>query len=180
MNVPNEEESPAVNEPAADEKSPHVPFLQRKSPLEDRVLELLQQKHYRPSKPRVIAKNLGLTREDVPELKSAIKRLAKKGLLAFGEEHLVLPMKSSAPPVVESIHRRLWKRRSTSRKRSANPSQPRKNVGLATNAPNHLPNARPTANQPMKSSARSAARKAEPVTFDHKMPGRKLTGRMTF
>ena len=104
MNVPNEEESPAVNEPAADEKSPHVPFLQRKSPLEDRVLELLQQKHYRPSKPRVIAKNLGLTREDVPELKSAIKRLAKKGLLAFGEEHLVLPMKSSAPPVVESIH----------------------------------------------------------------------------
>ena len=81
----------------ASSEQPRVPFNQRHSPLEDRVLELLSHKHYRPAKPRVLAKNLGLSKDHLPELKAAIKRLAKRGQVIYGEKHLVLPAQNPPP-----------------------------------------------------------------------------------
>ncbi|MDA1050272.1 MAG: ribonuclease R [Planctomycetota bacterium] len=57
--------------------------------LADAVLEFVSRPNYQPVKPRVIAKKLGLPKERASEVRKAVKRLAKKGLLAYGASHLV-------------------------------------------------------------------------------------------
>lgn len=57
--------------------------------LETQVLNYVQRPEYQPVKPRVIAKKLGLPGDEVSRLKKAIKRLIKRGKLAWGEKHLV-------------------------------------------------------------------------------------------
>jgi ribonuclease R len=71
--------------------------------LEKRLLAHLSRENYRPVKPRVIAKQLDLADEDRPALKMAIKRLAKRGMLRYAANHVVLPVaqggaKQSAAP----------------------------------------------------------------------------------
>ncbi len=58
--------------------------------LEERVMEYVYRDGYQPVKPKVIARKIGLsTTEERRELKKVIKRLVKRGKLAYGASHLV-------------------------------------------------------------------------------------------
>lgn len=59
--------------------------------LAARVLAHVASPDYHPVKPRVIAKQLGLPRERLPDLKRAVKQLVQQGRLAYGSKHLVRP-----------------------------------------------------------------------------------------
>ena len=61
------------------------------SELAKRVIRHVNQPNYRPVKPRVIAKQLKLSKEMAVQLKREIKRLVKKGKLKYASNHLVLP-----------------------------------------------------------------------------------------
>jgi ribonuclease R len=63
----------------------------RSENLEHDLLAHLNQKGYRPVKPRVIAKQLKLDEDDVRELKRVIKRLVKAGKVTYGANHLLGP-----------------------------------------------------------------------------------------
>jgi len=66
------------------------------APLETRLLALLAQKNYKPSKPRVLAAQLGLDEEGARDLKRAIKKLVKHGKISYGANHLVAPLVTKA------------------------------------------------------------------------------------
>ncbi len=57
--------------------------------LELLILKHVRAENYRPVKPRVITKQLGLPEARRPEVRKAVKRLAKRGELAYGTNHLV-------------------------------------------------------------------------------------------
>lgn len=59
------------------------------SDLEQRVLDFVRRPEYRPMKPRMIARRLGLEEEAAAELKKVIKQLAARGQLRYGAGHLV-------------------------------------------------------------------------------------------
>jgi ribonuclease R len=59
--------------------------------LEQSILDFVNQPNYKPVKPRIIAKRLGLDEAAAIELKRTVKRLMKSGRLAYGQDHLVLP-----------------------------------------------------------------------------------------
>src|SRR4051812_25473403 len=73
--------------------------------LELTVLNHVNRKEFRPVKPRVIAKQLGLVSDDqIRELKRVIKRLTKSGKILYGSGHLImqLPVAAEAtPPAAE-------------------------------------------------------------------------------
>ncbi len=56
------------------------------------VLAQVNHPDYRPVKPRVIAKQLGLDEDRLRQLKKAIKLLVKHGKIAYGSNHLVVPV----------------------------------------------------------------------------------------
>jgi ribonuclease R len=64
------------------------------SDLRDAVLEYVNRPNYQPVKPAVIAKKLGLSGDDVQELRKVVKRLVKSGELSWGASHRVLPIKT--------------------------------------------------------------------------------------
>ncbi len=89
---------------ASREEEPADPMVERASKaaikLEAVVLEHIRRPQYQPVKPRVIAKQLNLPTEQHKALKLAIKRLAKRGKLSYGDGHLVRPpvaAKNAAP-----------------------------------------------------------------------------------
>jgi len=57
--------------------------------LESNILALVQRPGYRPIKPRVIAQQLGISKEDVAAVKRIIKSLVRRGELVYGNGHLV-------------------------------------------------------------------------------------------
>lgn len=59
--------------------------------LKQTVLAHVLAPNYRPVKPRVIAKQLKLTEDDHPALKTALRKLIKEGKLTYGANHLVGP-----------------------------------------------------------------------------------------
>ena len=61
------------------------------------ILRHVNDPRYRPVKPRVIAKKLGLEGDDAARAKKAIKTLAREGKLAFGPSHLVCPVMADHP-----------------------------------------------------------------------------------
>ena len=63
--------------------------------LEKRLLQHVNRANYRPVKPRVIAKQLDLSELEHRDLKKVIKRLVKKGQIAYGKKHLILPGKTT-------------------------------------------------------------------------------------
>ncbi len=65
------------------------------SELETKLLEVVQAPTYRPIKPRAIAKQLDLDDDGVHELKRLVKKLVKRGQLAYGANHLVAPAPQS-------------------------------------------------------------------------------------
>ena len=65
--------------------------------LEQAVLAVVKDPHYKPVKPRGIAKKLGLDEEQTHQLKRVVKRLIKRGQLRFGASHFVLAGGGGAP-----------------------------------------------------------------------------------
>lgn len=65
--------------------------------VQDRLLEHVQRPNYRPVKPRVIAKKLELTEEQLPEFRRALRQLIKQGQLTYGDKHLVKAVATGAP-----------------------------------------------------------------------------------
>ena len=71
--------------------------------LDDAILNHVNDARYRPTKPAVIAKKLGLAGDDVTRLKRAVKSLVKAGKLAFGPSHLVFPVSGATAAAKKSI-----------------------------------------------------------------------------
>ncbi len=67
------------------------------SELDTLILNHVNDPNYRPVKPKVIAKQLDFTDDDVSRLKRTIKRLVKDGKLAYGPSHLVCPVAAEHP-----------------------------------------------------------------------------------
>ena len=63
--------------------------------LQQRVVAHVQATDYRPVKPRVILKQLGLHADHRADLKRVLKRLVKQGQIAYGPDHLVLPVQAT-------------------------------------------------------------------------------------
>ena len=79
-------------QPLATQRLQAVPMSESTPPpddLEAKILTYIKRVGYQPIKPRVLAKNLGLDKEQAGELKHTVKRLVKNGVLAWGEKHLV-------------------------------------------------------------------------------------------
>jgi ribonuclease R len=62
------------------------------SDLAATVLAHVNHPDYRPVKPRVIAKQLGLDEDSLRPLKKTVKQLVKQGKVAYGSGHLVVPI----------------------------------------------------------------------------------------
>jgi ribonuclease R len=61
------------------------------------VLNHVNQPNYRPVKPKVIAKKLGLVDDAARQLKLIVKKLVQAGKLAYGPGHLVCPVDRRHP-----------------------------------------------------------------------------------
>src|SRR5439155_24370316 len=59
--------------------------------LEQSLLAVVRRPGYKPAKPRAIARELNLSEDEARDLKRAIKGLVKRGLIAYGANHLVGP-----------------------------------------------------------------------------------------
>jgi ribonuclease R len=64
--------------------------------LQQSILTFVNQPGYRPMKPRIIARNLGLDKEEAADVKKAVKRLVRLGQLQYGSNHLVMPVLAAA------------------------------------------------------------------------------------
>ena len=69
--------------------------------LDAKILQHVAASGYQPVKPRVIAKKLGLSKEQSPEIRPAVKRLVRQGLLIYGSNHLVMPAAGAAKATVQ-------------------------------------------------------------------------------
>ncbi|MBE74568.1 MAG: ribonuclease R [Rhodopirellula sp.] len=67
------------------------PKQSRRDELASLVYDHIQQSRYRPVKPRVIAKQLGLDIDDTRQLRIVVKQLVKQGLAKYGPRHIVIP-----------------------------------------------------------------------------------------
>ena len=90
--------------------------------LEEAVVRLVSASGYRPVKPRLIAQQLKLSKEETVELRRAVKRLVYAGRLCYGSNHLVMPVTAAQE----------GKRgQSPTNLRSAPPERPATNLRLA-------------------------------------------------
>ncbi|MCC6125844.1 MAG: ribonuclease R [Pirellulales bacterium] len=64
--------------------------------LQQSILQFVHQPGYRPMKPRIIARNLGVPKEQAADVKKAVKRMVRQGQLQYGSNHLVLPILAAA------------------------------------------------------------------------------------
>ena len=60
--------------------------------LQQSILQFVNQPGYRPMKPRIIAQNLGIPKDQAAEVKKAVKRLVRLGQIQYAANHLVLPV----------------------------------------------------------------------------------------
>jgi ribonuclease R len=70
------------------------------------VLQHVNRPDYRPVKPRVIAKQLGIGEEQLRDLKKVVKLLVKQGKIAYGSGHLVLPVATPTKAATPATARR--------------------------------------------------------------------------
>ncbi len=61
---------------------------QESNELEAAILKYISRQNYQPIKPKLLAKKLGLE-EQTQEVRQAIKKLVKRGQLAYGSKHVV-------------------------------------------------------------------------------------------
>jgi ribonuclease R len=65
--------------------------------LRHAILQYVHNQAYRPIKPKVIAKNLGLVGEAAEDVRKTIKQLIKEKQLRFGPSHQVFPVDGDRP-----------------------------------------------------------------------------------
>jgi len=65
--------------------------------LQSAIVDLVNRPDYQPVKPRVIAKRLGLPKEEVADVRRMVKRLVKQGLVSYASNHIVRPVQPSPP-----------------------------------------------------------------------------------
>ncbi len=65
--------------------------------LELRILDFVARPNYQPVKPRVIADRLNLSKDEAREAKRVVKRLVRRGQLAYGANHMVKPAEPESP-----------------------------------------------------------------------------------
>jgi len=63
--------------------------------ISDQIMAHVYAANYQPVKPRTILKQLSLTDDDEPLLKRALKKLIKKGRIAYGDKHMIFPVVES-------------------------------------------------------------------------------------
>lgn len=78
----------------------------KNSELEKLILQHVRRPRYRPSKPRLIAKELKLPQDLHADLKRAIKRLVKRGVLKYGSNHLVQVAEVPARNLITGVFQR--------------------------------------------------------------------------
>ena len=66
--------------------------------LEESIYQFVTGAGYRPIKPRVIAQQLKLPKDQEADVKRAIKRLVHHGRLQYGSNHLVMAPEQAAKP----------------------------------------------------------------------------------
>ncbi|MBX7166709.1 MAG: ribonuclease R [Pirellulales bacterium] len=102
MNADDEPLAADADDPAGDDASPPEASNEGDDSLAGRVLALVRTPGYRPAKPSVIAKLLGLNATENRALARLVKRLVKRGELNYGPRHLVeagtQPPAHPAPP----------------------------------------------------------------------------------
>jgi exoribonuclease R len=74
--------------------------------LQQAILAHVMAPGYRPLKPRKIAEKLGLDAEGIRALKKVVKRLVKKGKLAYGSGHTVCRPSASNSKRITGVFRR--------------------------------------------------------------------------
>ncbi len=70
--------------------------------LQSAIVELVNRPDYQPVKPRVIAKRLGLPKEEVADVRRAVKRLVRQGLVSYAANHIVRPAERPSPAIQTS------------------------------------------------------------------------------
>lgn len=65
--------------------------------LREAILRHVNDERYRPVKPKVIAKKLGLENDDISRVKKEVKKLVRENELAYGPSHLVCPVTKDHP-----------------------------------------------------------------------------------
>jgi len=65
--------------------------------LQSAIIAFVSRPEYQPVKPRVIAQHLGLSKEEVVDVRRAVKRLVRQGKVAYGSNHLVRPASAASP-----------------------------------------------------------------------------------
>jgi hypothetical protein len=72
------------------------------TPLEQAVLQFVNQPGYRPMKPRIIARNLDIPKDQAADVKKAVKRLVRFGQIQYAANHLVMPIFSPEAAKVQA------------------------------------------------------------------------------
>ncbi len=84
-----------------------MPFSpEEQTSLAAQVLNLVNSANYQPVKPKVIAKKLGLDKDQAKDLRKLVKKLVKRGQLSFGATHLVRPPGAAESDRVTGVFRR--------------------------------------------------------------------------
>jgi ribonuclease R len=63
--------------------------------LQTAIVDLVNGPDYQPVKPRIIAKRLGLPKEEAADVRRAVKLLVRQGLLNYAPNHIVRPAQPS-------------------------------------------------------------------------------------
>ena len=74
------------------------------SPLElqSSIADLVNHPDYQPVKPRIIAKRLGLPKEEAADVRRMVKRLVQQGLVTYASNHIVRPVSRSKETEIRS------------------------------------------------------------------------------
>ncbi|HEY2882509.1 MAG TPA: ribonuclease R [Pirellulales bacterium] len=114
--------------------------------LEQAVLEFIRRPNYKPVKPRVVAKKLGLDEDSFGQLKRAIKSLVKSGQIAYGQNHLLVNVEKSPAGSVSEKQRGLPGNQSSNEKtQNKSPEKPRQQSpeDASTESPDDAPDEPP-------------------------------------
>jgi ribonuclease R len=65
--------------------------------LQTAIVDLVNRPDYHPVKPRIIAKRLGVPKEEVADVRRAVKRLVRQGLVSYASNHIVRPIAPDKP-----------------------------------------------------------------------------------
>ncbi|BBO35480.1 ribonuclease R family protein [Lacipirellula parvula] len=69
--------------------------------LREEILSIVNHADYKAMKPKMIAKRLGLSGDEAETVRKTVKKMVREGLLAYGSNHMVLPV-ANAPRVAPS------------------------------------------------------------------------------